>query len=119
MPAETPEDIQTIANFRERLLALLRFSQELTMTGDLPLFFRNPKRVEGGVREALWDSEQSVPANAMAVLVDVTALQTDLWAPLPKPAAVPEAATTPSESEQAAKDGETVPETPDTPSRHE
>ncbi|MBL9119156.1 MAG: hypothetical protein JNL80_04490 [Phycisphaerae bacterium] len=119
MPAETPEDIQTIATFRERLVALLRFSQELTMTGDLPLFFRNPKRVEGGVREALWDSDQSVPANAMAVLVDVTALQTDLWAPLPKPAAVPEAATTSSEPEHAAKDGETVPETPETPSRHE
>jgi hypothetical protein len=79
--AEGPEAAQSHAILRERMIALLRFSQELTISADLPRFYRQPKRVEGGVREALWDSDQTVPANALAVLVDVTALQAELWGP--------------------------------------
>jgi hypothetical protein len=88
VPEEVPERQEALSNLRQRLIGLLRFSQELTVSGDLPQFFRNPRRVEGGVREALWDSDQTVPANALAVLVDVIALQAELWeTQTPPPAA--------------------------------
>lgn len=102
VPTYTAEGVQTVMLMRQRLIALLRFVQELTVSGDLPKFYRNPKRVEGGVREALWDSEQTVPANALAVLLDVTALQAELWSA--PPALRPEEAPvgTPSERSESA-----------------
>jgi hypothetical protein len=84
VPSGTDEGRATTELFRKRLIALLRFSQELTVSGDLARLFRNPGRVEGGVREALWDSEQHVAANAMALLVNVEALRADPWGPLPE-----------------------------------
>lgn len=108
LPIEGPESLQSLTLCKERLIALLRFSQELTISGDLPLFYRNPKRAEGGIREALWDADQSVIANAMAVLVDVTALNGDPWAanpPLPPPSAVPPAAEPDTEPAKEPAEG--------------
>ncbi|MDZ4754188.1 MAG: hypothetical protein SGJ11_06785 [Phycisphaerae bacterium] len=76
-PGSVPEN--ELPQYRERLIALLRFSQELTIAADFAGFYRNPSRVEGGVREALWDSEQFTLANAMSILVDVAALDADPW----------------------------------------
>ncbi len=84
VPVEGEEGRAVVELFRKRLIALLRFSQELTVSGDLARFYRNPGRADGGVREALWDSEQHVAANAMAVLVNVEALRADPWGPLPE-----------------------------------
>jgi hypothetical protein len=84
VPVESEEAKATLELFRKRLIALLRFSQELTIAGDLARFYRNPGRVDGGVREALWDSEQHVAANAMAILVNVEALRADPWGPIPE-----------------------------------
>ncbi len=65
---------------RERLLALVRFAFELTADEELASFYRNPARVLGGMREALWDSDQPVAANAVGVLVDVLALEAGVGA---------------------------------------
>jgi hypothetical protein len=76
--------------YRDRLIAAVRFRQELTITSDMATQFRSVPRTEGGVREALWDSELMNVANALAILVDVAVLEADPWhppaAPTPDPA---------------------------------
>ncbi len=106
VPISDQDGLHTLDLFRTRLIALLRFSQELTISGDLSAFYRNPGRVEGGIREALWDSEQHVAANAMAVLVDVFALQADPWSPLPT---APVPASEPPQVERDPDHGEREP----------
>jgi hypothetical protein len=61
--------------YRERSIAFLRFMRELEVDEAEARYFRTPKRVRHGLRNALWDSDQPVAANALAIIVADLALQ--------------------------------------------
>lgn len=71
-PGFIPEEQSAL--YRDRGLALLRFTRELALDAEESRYVRNPRRAEGGVRNALWDSDQPVAANAMAILIAEAAL---------------------------------------------
>jgi len=51
-----------------RHLAFVRFLLQLRVGGDDLWAFRSPGRVAGGIRNALWDHDQALPAQALALL---------------------------------------------------
>jgi hypothetical protein len=72
-------DVQDRRAYRDRLIPFLRFVQELAIDEDMAKFFRNGTRAVGGTRAALWDSDLPVPANALAIVAGVLALESKLW----------------------------------------
>jgi hypothetical protein len=53
----------------------MRFLMQLSIRDDQPWTARNLKRGNGGVREALWDSRQTVAAQAMTLLAATETLR--------------------------------------------
>lgn len=71
-PGFVPE--AEVPAFRERTIALLRYVRELEVDAAESRYFRSPQRTRHGLRNALWDSDQPVAANALAILVADLAL---------------------------------------------
>jgi hypothetical protein len=49
---------------------------QLSVRDSLRSALRNPERAEGGIRAALWDSDQPVPAQALGLLTALETLRT-------------------------------------------
>lgn len=56
-------------------LATMRFLMQLSIRPELTGLYRNPQRSAGGIRAALWDSDQPVPAQAMALMAAAETLR--------------------------------------------
>jgi hypothetical protein len=57
-------------------LTTMRFLMQLSVRPELAGLYRNPPRALGGLRTALWDSDQAVPAQAMALIAAAETLKT-------------------------------------------
>jgi len=94
----TPEP--AVSGLFVRQKAGLRFVMQLTVRAPVDRLFRRPERALGGVREALWDADQPVAAQALALLALVDSLRA--W-PTEAPAAVEGAVPPGSRAEPAAE----------------
>lgn len=83
----TPEP--AVPGLFARQKAGVRFVMQLTVRAPVDRLFRRPERVLGGVREALWDADQPVAAQAIALLALVDSIRA--WPP--ETPAGPDAAT--------------------------
>jgi hypothetical protein len=73
-PQLVPVDQQPIALGNHVLT--MRFLIQLACREALEPTYRNPKRALGGIREALWDSSQSVPAQALGLIAATDTIRT-------------------------------------------
>lgn len=56
-------------------LTTIRFLMQLSVRPDIAGLYRNPARCSGGIRTALWDSNQPVPAQCLALIAAAETLK--------------------------------------------
>lgn len=56
-------------------LGTVRFLMQLSVRPDISPLYRNPARAVGGIRAALWDSDQPLPAQSLALITAVETLR--------------------------------------------